>query len=91
MASHMDIRPGMEVFGSDGERLGVVSEINETGFVQIVHVRGADDGDYTVPTTAIQGVEGERVLLPNPTGMYLSQLRAHGEEDIEPYFEETTE
>jgi hypothetical protein len=71
-----EVTQGMQVFGSDHQLVGKVTEVTSDRFTAVIHI----EGGYTVPTSAVDHVEGDRVILPNPASMYLSQLRAHDHE-----------
>jgi hypothetical protein len=71
-----NIHEGMEVYGSDNHMVGPIVKVTSDHFSQILHI----EGGYTVPSTAVHHVEEDRVYLPNPADMYLSQLRAHDDD-----------
>jgi hypothetical protein len=77
MQSDQPIQVGMEVFGADGERLGQVSAIHGDATTRTIEI----DGRYRVPFTAIDRVEADRVMLPNPATLYRTQLRQNEPDD----------
>lgn len=70
------VREGMAVYGSDRTLLGHVSAIRGSDAVRTMEI----DGRYLVPTSAIDHVEGDTVVLPSPVALYQSQLRANDED-----------
>ena len=63
-AEGQPVRTGMEVVGSDGDRVGDVKDVLATGFF----VRRQMAPDLYVPLDAVRGVEGVRVILGVPAG-----------------------
>ena len=79
MSSEPAISEGMELYGSDQTLLGRVSAIRGDHTTQTIEI----EGRYLVPTTAIDHVEGDRIILPSPAALYESQLRANDEDYVQ--------
>ena len=58
-----DLKPGWEVVGNDGRRIGVTREVGQN---YLLVSRGALSGDLYVPSSAIANVEREVVHLNVP-------------------------
>jgi hypothetical protein len=76
-------RPGMLVYGSDGELVGRITAVHADPVVGSVDI-DCQGGECRVPFTAVSQVEGERIILPNPAAQYLTQPWARAARSLRP-------